>query len=306
MNTFYEEAGNPLSLIFLRALARGITSAGKYIIKLVAEYVEKKGFRIKYGNTDSLYLTCSDNYFEKCDKAFFRGELSKKAYWTEIVKITMDVIKKLRDQINAYFRIKTSTSYLKIAYEKVLFPVCFTGKKKYLGIGHEDEVNFRPDDLFKKGIDTVKQGKSQLLKFIGEKIMKEAMDINNTRSIHDIVEDTFREVQNKEWNFNKFTVMDTWKPKKNNLYNNRFMKFGDYMEYVGIAKEKNMEIDINYYLGTTVGMCARFINEDDRYQPSPSHKIMQLKYSDEKEKQTDKYSQDEATKWLKKYIKDLQ
>ena len=37
------------------------------------------------------------------------------------------------------------------------------------------------------------------------------------------------------------------------------------MKYANIAKEQNMEIDINYYLGTTVGMCARFINEDDRY-----------------------------------------
>ncbi|CAI2176402.1 9238_t:CDS:1, partial [Funneliformis geosporum] len=36
----------------------------------------------------------------------------------------------------------------------------------------------------------------------------------------------------------------------------------DYMEYPSnIAKKQNMEIDINYYLGTTVAMCACFINE---------------------------------------------
>ncbi|GBC48200.2 DNA polymerase family B-domain-containing protein [Rhizophagus irregularis DAOM 181602=DAOM 197198] len=118
MNTFYGEAGNPLSSIFLRALAGGTTSAGKYNIKLVAEYVEKKGFGTKYGDTDSLYLTCPDKYFEKCDEAFSRKELSKEAYWTEMVKITMDVMKKLRDQINAYLRIKSGTSYLKMAYEE--------------------------------------------------------------------------------------------------------------------------------------------------------------------------------------------
>jgi len=189
MNTFYGEAGNPLSSIFLHALAGGTTSAGKYNIKLVAEYVEKKGFGIKYGDTDSLYLTCPDKYFEKCDEAFSRGELSKEAYWTEMVKITMDVIKKLRDQINAYLRIKTGTSYLKMAYEEVLFPVCFAGKKKYFGIGHEDEVNFRPDDLFMKGIDTVKQENSELFRFIREKIMWEAMGIDNTRPIQEIVKD---------------------------------------------------------------------------------------------------------------------
>ena len=64
-------------------------------------------------------------------------------------------------------------------------------------------------------------------------------------------------------------------------------------------------IDINYYLGSTLAMCARFINEDDRYQPPPSHKIMQLKDLDEKEKQIDAYSQKEAKKWLEKYIKSL-
>ena len=189
MNTFYGEAKNSKSSIFLCELAGGITLAGKCILSLVAKFVIKIGFKIKYGDTDSLYLTCPDKYFEKCDEAFSRGELSKEAYWTEMVKITMDVIKKLRDQINAYLRIKTGTSYLKMAYEEVLFPVCFAGKKKYFGVGHEVEVNFRPDKLFKKGIDTVKQGNSELFSFIREKIMWEAMGINNTRPIQEIVKD---------------------------------------------------------------------------------------------------------------------
>ncbi|CAI2190257.1 10081_t:CDS:2, partial [Funneliformis geosporum] len=319
MNTFYGEAGNSLSPIFLRELACGTTTAGKYNLNLVAEFVSRKGFGIKYGNTDSLYLTCPDSCYEKCDLAYNdgKGEISKLEYWTEMVKITMNVMKKLRDQVNAYLRIKSETSYLKMAYEEVLFPVCFTGKKKYFGVGHEDVVNFKPKTLFKKGIDTVKQGKSQLLKFIGEKIMREAMDINNTRPIHEIVKDTLREAGNKKWDFNEFIVMGTWRPKKENLCNNRFMKrmrerneripdpgeqfsyvlvkgprlrnekgrlipyrVGDYMEYPHIAKDQNMEIDINYYLLTTVAMCTRFINEDDMFQPPPSHKIMQIKDPD--------------------------
>ncbi|RIB01987.1 hypothetical protein C2G38_2229118 [Gigaspora rosea] len=233
---------------------------------------------------------------------------------TPVVKITMDVMKKLRDQVNAYLRIKNSTSYLKMVYEEVLFPVCFTGKKKYFGVPHEEVVNFKPDNLFKKGIDTVKQDQSQLFKFIGEKIMWEAIDINNTRSVHKIVEDTLIEVQNKEWDFNEFIIMGTWRPKKKNLCNNRFIErmrerneripnsVGDFMKYANIAKEFNMEIDINYYLEKTV---ARFIIDDNRYQPPSSHKIMQLKDLDEKEKQIDAYSQKEAKKWLTKYIKAL-
>src|SRR5581483_4845487 len=100
--------------IFLHELAGGTTSAKKYNLNLVAEFITKKVFEIKYSNTDSLYLTCPEKYFGKCDEAFFRKELSKKTYWTEMVKITIDVMKKLCNQINAYLKIKSGTSYLKM------------------------------------------------------------------------------------------------------------------------------------------------------------------------------------------------
>ena len=87
------------------------------------------------------------------------------------------------------------------------------------------------------------------------------------------------------------------------LYNKEGRKesyrVGDYMEYVDKAKEFNMEIDINYYLDKTVGMCAWFINEDDRYQPSPSDKIMQIKDLDKREKEIDDYFQRKAKTGLK-------
>ncbi|CAI2184846.1 3021_t:CDS:2 [Funneliformis geosporum] len=72
MNTFYREAKNLLSPIFLHRLACRTTIAGKYILNLVAEFVSKK--------------------------AFSREELSKETYWTEMVKITMDMIRKLCNQ----------------------------------------------------------------------------------------------------------------------------------------------------------------------------------------------------------------
>ncbi|RIB10232.1 hypothetical protein C2G38_2250893 [Gigaspora rosea] len=316
INTFYGEAGNSKSPFFLRELAGGITSAGQYNINLVADYVTKKSFGIKYGDTDSLYLTCPDEYYKKCDEAFARGELSKEAYWTEMVKITMKVMDNFRNKVNTFLKVKNSTSYLKMAYEEVLFPVCFTGKKKYFGVAHEEIVNFKPKKLFTKGIDTVKQGQTELFKFVGEKIMREAMDINNTRTIHQIVENTLREAKYKQWDFGQFIAMATWKPKVKNqciqrdpLYDENGKKqprrVADYMEFPDIAKELNTEIDISHYLEQTVGLCARFINDDERYQPPSSHKIMQLKDSDKKEKQIDAYSQKEAKKWLTKYIKAL-
>ncbi|CAI2197158.1 5485_t:CDS:1, partial [Funneliformis geosporum] len=151
------------------------------------------------------------------------------------------------------------------------------------------------------------QGNSELFRFIGEKIMWEAMGINNTRSICKIVEDALRDARFKQWDFNQFVVMSKWKAKGGLAFNKIFMEWtreriasgeknikipdsgeqfsyvvvndgpcykedgtksirkGDYIEFANIVKEFNMKIDIRYYLEQTVGMFARFINEDDSF-----------------------------------------
>ncbi|CAG8451105.1 4856_t:CDS:2, partial [Cetraspora pellucida] len=267
MNTFYGKARNS-------ELTGRITSAEQYNINLVTDYITKKSFRIKYGDTDSLYLTCPDEYYKKCDEAFARRELSKEAYWTEMVKITIKIIDNFRNKVNAFLKIKNGTSYLKMAYEEVLFLVCFISKKKYFRVAHKEIVNFKPKKLFTKDIGTVKQGQTELFKFVGEKIIREAMDINNICMINQIVKNTLKEAKYKQWNFGQFIVIATCKPK-----------FSD------IAKELNIEIDISHYLEQTVGLCACFINNDKSYQPPSLYKIMQLKDLDKKEKQIDIYSQ---------------
>src|SRR5437762_11673517 len=102
-------------------LAGSVTSAGRENIKLVAEFVKKKGFGIKYSDTDSLYLICPNSCYEKCDLAYNdgKGTISKLEYWTEMVKITMVVMEKLRNEVNIFFRLKTRSDYLKMAYEEV-------------------------------------------------------------------------------------------------------------------------------------------------------------------------------------------
>ncbi|CAI2200884.1 9288_t:CDS:1, partial [Funneliformis geosporum] len=48
MNSFYGVTGQSDSPFYILELARGVTSAGRENIKLVAEFVKKKGFGIKY------------------------------------------------------------------------------------------------------------------------------------------------------------------------------------------------------------------------------------------------------------------
>jgi DNA polymerase elongation subunit (family B) len=64
MNSFYGETGNILSPFFIRELAGGVTSAGQYNLKLISEFVKNKGYTIKYGDTDSLYLIIPEEQYK--------------------------------------------------------------------------------------------------------------------------------------------------------------------------------------------------------------------------------------------------
>jgi len=152
MNTFYGTAGDSKTFFFLRALAGSVTSAGQRNIKLVADFVKSRDFQIKYGDTDSLYLVPPERCFQECDEAYDSGNgISKEEYWSRMVNISMGVMEKLRYEVNDFLRKDNRSSYLKMAYEEVLFPVVFTGKKKYYSISHESKLNFN-NKLFIQGL----------------------------------------------------------------------------------------------------------------------------------------------------------
>ena len=237
MNTFYGEAGNSLSPFFLLELAGGVTSSGQYNIKLVAKFVQELGFHIKYGDTDSLYLVPPSYYFKECDTDYVNALISLRDgkgnrdtitenYWTAMVRITMRVMNNLKTEVNQYLYADNGSPYLKMAYEEVLYPVVFTGKKKYYGIAHENEINFRPNSLFIRGIDIIKQGQSGLAKIIGNKIMWESMSISNRKTVREIVEDILKDaILNKsQWSFEDFIKCDAWRPNKMNISVHIFMK----------------------------------------------------------------------------------
>ena len=71
--------------------------------------MKKKGFEIKYCDTNSLYLTCLDFYYEKYDLTYDAGKgiILKLEYWTEMVKITIEIIEKLNFFIKLLYFIET-------------------------------------------------------------------------------------------------------------------------------------------------------------------------------------------------------
>ena len=225
MNTFYGEAGNSISSLYKLEIAGGVTSMGQYNIKAVAAFVQDKGYGIKYGDTDSLYIYAPPRYFKDCDEDYVMGRIDREEWYAAMVRITMRALGQIRDEVNDYLRADNGTGYLRMAYEEVLFPVVFTGKKKYFGIPHEHEVNFHPKKLFIKGIDVVKQGQTKLAIEIGHRIMWKCVSLQNTSSVCDIVKGVLREaIENpKQWNFQHFIKSAAWKPNKQNIPVQKFI-----------------------------------------------------------------------------------
>lgn len=189
------------------------------LVVIEEKKAERPVFRIKYGDTDSLYLQAPNKCFEECDADYVEGRVSREEWWSAMVRITMRALNQIRDEVNAFLRADNGSPYLKMAYEEVLYPVGFTGKKKYFGIPHLNEVNFHPKKLFIRGIDVVKQGQPKMAVDIGYRIMWAGMAINNTRDMRGIVEDVLRDavVNGAQWSFKDFVKTDAWKPHKNNI-----------------------------------------------------------------------------------------
>ena len=82
MNTFYGEASNSLSPFFLLPLAGGgVTTAGQYNIKMVANFITSFGCQIVYGDTDSIYLTLPDELYQEADRDYTYCHIDKEEYW---------------------------------------------------------------------------------------------------------------------------------------------------------------------------------------------------------------------------------
>lgn len=334
MNTFYGEQGNVLSSIYKLMVAGGITGAGQYNIKMVAEICALLGYFVSYGDTDSCYISAPEKLFEAVDKIWqdiskaimdalallgykapvpvyaeihnehiehialmftpatmeyrkkytqleaklkmapdtleefnkqneqdyaaynrcllevannasasitVESEESEKLkiidmwkllyfrareeYWTIMVQITRRDLTRFTKIIGKVLKDNNGTGYLNMDYEEVLFPVVFTGKKKYFGFAHHETEVFYPtrEKIFIKGIDIVKQGQSDLAKEIGFQIIEEVCSVHNTSDMLDLVHEKIKYIYSREWSLSNFVLNAKYKPHKRNIPVNTFV-----------------------------------------------------------------------------------
>ena len=212
MNTFYGETGNSLSPFFAVEIAGGITTNGQKSIRLVKKFVEERGYRVLYGDTDSLYIACPEAIFEDIDRQYVNGEISKLDYWKAMIELTMEDLDKFKDEVNDMLYEDNGTRFLKMAYEEVLWPYAMVGKKKYIGVQHMGIVNLaicmpectladfmKSKSLFIRGLEIKKRGGSEFMKVNCYKVWKDAFCITETRTLREIVETNLQEILSHKW-----------------------------------------------------------------------------------------------------------
>jgi len=335
MNTFYGEAGNKISPFFLLEVAGGVTSLGQRNIKFAYNQVTEKGCHVYYGDTDSIYLSVPEKTFYEVDKLFYTNKISKLEYWTQLVELTFKIIKPINKEVNDAFLIDNGTAFLTMAYEEVLFPVAFTAKKKYYGIPHENIVNFKPKDLFIRGLDVKKRGVSELLRKVFTEIMWSSMTHDNLYDLMELVFQKIDMIYNTKWSLSDFTKSDVFRPKKANVKIQTFvkrmaeqniyvkpgerfsyviakkypysydfrgrkveLKIGDKMELLSVAEENKLEIDLDYYMQSSIkGQFARLITYHDSFQVKP------IDQTDAELKIAEYKTYDNACKFIDNYCK---
>jgi len=138
---------------------------------------------------------------------------SREDCWIKMVQITRCNVEELRVRVNRHLAEDNLTEFLLMAYEEVLFPAGYFGKKKYGGFAHLDRENFHPTnrELFIKGIDIVKQGQTELAKEWGYSLIQEIFSVDNYRNIEEIVHDKLRQICAKKFETKYFIKSGKYK-----------------------------------------------------------------------------------------------
>jgi DNA polymerase elongation subunit (family B) len=152
--------------------------------------------------------------------------LTKEEYWIQMVQITRRDIDLFKGRVNDMLYNDNGTRFLNMAYEEVLFPVMFFGKKRYTGIPHLEGENFhpKPTEYFVRGMEHIKQGKTLLAKDISEQFIKRIFSIRNEDDPFEIVKQQIKRIYNEEWPVNYFISRAKFKPEKRNIPVQRFVQ----------------------------------------------------------------------------------
>ncbi|MFT4243851.1 MAG: DNA polymerase domain-containing protein [Candidatus Woesearchaeota archaeon] len=133
MNSFYGAMASPKSRYYNKHLAESITAFGRECLLKVKEFLEdKENLHVIYGDTDSVFVECSNLFSSKNVKSL---EDKKK------------VMQEVESSINVYFKEWVQEtfgveSFLTIEAEKVFDKFFIASKKRYVGRDEQKDLQF--------------------------------------------------------------------------------------------------------------------------------------------------------------------
>mgnify|MGYP003979823591 CR=1 FL=1 len=227
MNTMYGLSGFASHPFYDPCLAGSITGFSQTVTRLAEQKAKESNFIVKYGDTDSIYVSPPRHLFKNVDKIYKEGKYTKEEYFTELVKITLVEADKLQNIINDMLNKYTKTTIVKMLYEEVLFPSVYFGKKKYGGIPHEKEIDFHPKNIkgyFVRGLEFKKKGNTQALVNLGQDIFMKILDIHSDKTVTEVVESSLMEYLKSDINIKDYIREKTYRPERQNICNLNFVK----------------------------------------------------------------------------------
>ena len=148
MNSFYGVLGTPACRFYNPAIANAITGQGRRLLLWSKRWFEEKGFRVLYGDTDSLFVACGGD----TGNAAERGS-----------RLATELTADLREHIRRESRVQSRLELeLEKFYRKLFLPVTRSGsggaRKRYAG-----QIEGRADVEF-TGMEVVRRDWTELAK----------------------------------------------------------------------------------------------------------------------------------------------
>src|SRR5690606_21734665 len=143
---------------------------------------------------------------------------------TQLVQKSFDSIRIIQKKVNDMLQQVSNTHFLSMSYEEFLYPVVFTAKKKYYGIPHEKIINFKPKELFIRGLEVKKRGVSEILRKIYTEIMWTSMNLENIYELIELVHHKIDDIYVRKWDPTDFIATAVFRPNKKNVRVNTFVR----------------------------------------------------------------------------------
>ncbi len=168
MNSFFGVLANPTCRFYSLEMANAITHFARFIIKTSAEITEKKGHRVIYGDTDSIFVETKADSLEKAKN------------------ISMEVQNLVNEHWRKYTKDRGLDNFLELQFEKIFIRFMMPrirgtekgAKKRYAGLLKKDgkeKIDFTGLEFVRRDwTDLAKKFQMELLDLIFHK--KEVVD----------------------------------------------------------------------------------------------------------------------------------